>query len=533
MSSFNGIRDFYTGKTIFITGSSGFLTKFIIEKILFSCRPSKIYILLSDSTCGKKISQTIINGNNNGTSNCKENGINTININEESVSKYRKKAIFNFRLTKEQRNCLVGIVGSVTLPNLGVTQDDLTKLLNETQIIFHCEETSSLTEPFEIAMDINVTGTLNVLDLASKMKQLSKLVYISSAFTASYTGRIEEQIYTPLIDPLDVLKRIESLDGKSKEININLFDQVKQGHANTFTLTKSFAEYIIKEHSLSKQIPTVIIKPSIVSAPVCEPVPGFIDTFYQGTSDIVATIGLGIQRIFKFDPNNNIPIIPVDYAANAAIIGGSAYVNKNQNPLILGAFNTTSNFITAGTYFDSILRESKIAPSIRSIRLFGRNTYTMNKLSYLVQLFFYNHTFALLYDTYMSFIGNNLRVRGVVSRSASLMETLYAFLSVKWIIEGENLKKQWSQLSNEEQRMFNVDCSYMNWPNYLTMMWHGFRTYTLKETNRDMCTARQTKDHLMHVWLLGKSILVAIILTIFFIVYQPIRSVSYAASRSL
>ena len=520
MSSFNGVRDFYNGKSIFITGSSGFLTTFIIEKLLFSCRPARIYVLLNrQSAKGRTLSVSNgVNAVKNGKSK---------NNNDEFAAKYRKKTIFNFRLTREQRQCLLAMVGSISLPNLGLDAVDLSTLLNEVQVIFHCDETSSLTEPFGVAMDINVTGTLNVLDVASRMKQLSKLVYISSAFTASYTGRIEETIYTPPADPLKILTKLQALN--SNEESEKLFNEIKGPHANTYTLTKAFAEYLIKDQSREKQIPTVIIKPTIVSAPASEPVPGFIDSFYQGTSDIIATIGLGIQRIFKFDPNNNIPIIPVDFCANAAIISGSVEVQKDANPLIVGAFNTTSNLITAGTYFDSILRESKVAPSIRSIRLFGRNTYTMNKVSYLVQLFFFNHIFGLLYDGYMSFVGNNLRVRGIITRSASMMDTLYSFLSVKWIIEGDNLKQLWTQLSEEERKLFNVDCTYMNWPNYLSMMWHGFRTYTLKETNTDMCRARQTKDHLMHVWLLTKSVMVATVLTIFFIIYQPIRSVSYAA----
>lgn len=508
------VRDFYKDKTIFITGSSGYLTKFIIEKLLDSCDVRKIYLLLSDPT-------SLADGNCNFDT----------KMNEEASKKYRRKALFNFRLNEQHRSKIIGVIGSITLDNFGLYGEQLKQVEDETQIMFHCEETTSFTDPLDVSVSINVLGTLNATKFASKMNQLKSFVFISSAFTASYTGRMEEVIYSPKIDTMQLIEQVRCSSGD--KINHQLFNKFKGEHVTTYTLTKSLADDIVVKFARSTGVSSVIVKPAIISAPAVEPVAGFIDTFYQGTSDIVATIGLGIQRIFNFDPQNNIPIIPVDYCANATIISASNCVNSNVNPLIIGAFNTTSNFVTTGTYFDSILRESKLAPSIRAVRSFGRNTFTINKLSYLIQLFLYNQLFAYIYDGCMSLIGEESRFSRLLKRSTHSMDTLYALLSIRWIIDGHNLKDEWDKLSNEEKSIFNVDCSHTNWPNYLSMMWHGFRTYTLKETNRDLCDAQQKKDHFMHVFLLFKSAAVAFILTLFFILYQPIKSVAYATGRTL
>lgn len=507
------VREFYKDKTIFITGSSGYLTKFIIEKLLHSCEVKTIYLLLSDAT-------TVHDANGN---------IVDSKYNEQASAKYRRKMLFNLRLTPDDRSKLVGVIGSITMDNLALDDDCLKKIIEETEVIFHCEETTSFTESFNVAVAVNVLGTMNVTKLARKMDRLVKFVYISSAFTASFTGRMEETIYDAKIDAQQLIEEVTCSSGKV--INEELFNKYRGEHRTTYTLTKSLAENIVSQFGHDTAMSTVIVKPSIISSPAAEPVAGFIDTFYQGTSDIVATIGLGIQRIFNFDPNNSIPIIPVDYCANATIIAASSEVKSN--PLIVGAFNTTSNSITTGTYFDSILRESKLAPSIRAVRSFGRNTFTMNKVLYWIQFFFYNQIFAFIYDTYMSLIGRESRFTRLLNRSTNSMDTLYTFLSIKWIVEGDNLKKEWTKLSPEEQAMFNVDCSHTNWSKYLSMMWHGFRTYTLKETNGDLCHAQQKKDHLMHILLLVKSAVVGFVLTLFFIVYQPIKSVAYAAGRGL
>lgn len=43
----DGIRKFYAGKSIFITGASGFMGKVLLEKLLYSCSDLKeIFILM-------------------------------------------------------------------------------------------------------------------------------------------------------------------------------------------------------------------------------------------------------------------------------------------------------------------------------------------------------------------------------------------------------------------------------------------------------------------------------------------------------
>lgn len=47
MSELSEIQSFYKGKTVFITGGTGFMGKVLIEKLLYSCTDlNKIYILI-------------------------------------------------------------------------------------------------------------------------------------------------------------------------------------------------------------------------------------------------------------------------------------------------------------------------------------------------------------------------------------------------------------------------------------------------------------------------------------------------------
>lgn len=54
-----GIREFFKGKTIFITGGSGFMGKVLLEKFLYSCSDIKEIFLLMRPKRGKTGEQRV------------------------------------------------------------------------------------------------------------------------------------------------------------------------------------------------------------------------------------------------------------------------------------------------------------------------------------------------------------------------------------------------------------------------------------------------------------------------------------------
>lgn len=53
MAELNSVQEFFKGKTIFITGASGFMGKVLIEKLLYSCSEIKEIIILIRPKKGK------------------------------------------------------------------------------------------------------------------------------------------------------------------------------------------------------------------------------------------------------------------------------------------------------------------------------------------------------------------------------------------------------------------------------------------------------------------------------------------------
>jgi hypothetical protein len=83
---------------------------------------------------------------------------------------------------------------------------------------------------------------------------------------------------------------------------------------NTYTFTKRMAEHLLYA-SNSKQIPMVILRPSIIGASLEEPVPGWTDSIALA-GGIYLIAGLGILRELPGDKNNIGDQIPVDIVCN-------------------------------------------------------------------------------------------------------------------------------------------------------------------------------------------------------------------------
>lgn len=88
-------------------------------------------------------------------------------------------------------------------------------------------------------------------------------------------------------------------------------------YPNTYTYTKKLAEQILEKECGT--VPLAIVRPSIVTAALREPFPGWIDNL-NGPTGLIAGGGKGFIRVFKAEsPDLITDLIPVDLSINLMI----------------------------------------------------------------------------------------------------------------------------------------------------------------------------------------------------------------------
>lgn len=72
----------------------------------------------------------------------------------------------------EQLQKLICVSGDMSLPQLGISEDDLQRLHREVNIVIHAAATVRFDEPIHVAVNMNTLGTQQIMQMCKEMKQL-------------------------------------------------------------------------------------------------------------------------------------------------------------------------------------------------------------------------------------------------------------------------------------------------------------------------------------------------------------------------
>ena len=240
------VVEFYSGKTVFITGATGFMGKVLVEKLLRSTNVKMIYLLIRP----KKGVQT-------------ESRLKTL---LESLVFDRIKELDINLLNK-----VVAINGDITEENFGLDEESRGLLAENVNIVFHSAATIRFDEDLDKSVSMNIKAVSTVLSLAREMKHLEALVDVSTAYCNCDLKYIEEKIYKAPVDPHAIIDLCRVLD--AEKLNRPEITGIVIGDKpNTYTFTKALAENILEIEG--KGLPVAIIRPSIVAAAWKDPFPG-------------------------------------------------------------------------------------------------------------------------------------------------------------------------------------------------------------------------------------------------------------------
>lgn len=194
---------------------------------------------------------------------------------EQRLEELGKIPVFD-RLHQELPNHfskLCAINGDCTLKGLGISDDDLKRMEN-VSVIFHSAASVRFDDALKRAILLNTRGTVEVMRLAEKLKQIRVILHVSTTYCNPTKKIVEEMIYPPNGDWEKAIKIAEKFD----EATLNaLTEKFTNSEPNTYTFTKGLAEQAVLD--FSDHLPVVIYRPSIVVSSLDEPMPGWVDNF--------------------------------------------------------------------------------------------------------------------------------------------------------------------------------------------------------------------------------------------------------------
>jgi long-chain acyl-CoA synthetase len=473
--SMSTIQEFFTGKTVLVTGATGFLGKAIIEKILRSLPDLRqMYLLIRP----------------------KERGSRSVPADRRFYDELLKSSIFN-RLRRELgekfdeyvTDRVRVVAGDLTDERFGASEDDYRRLTQEVQVIFNSAAVVVFDERLDLSLNLNTQGARRMMDFARLCPRVEAVVHISTCYVSGMAeGRIEE-VVPPL--PFDVDAEVAGLERacteleerygsqptslKDKLVALGLERARARGWHDTYTFTKALGEQLILKYR--GDVPMAIVRPSIIESTFAEPEPGWIDGFRMADPLFVGC-GKGYLKDFPGRPDSIIDFIPCDHVVNAILAaaprcaadrGLTVYqvASGEENPIQF----RTSYEICRDHFTQTPMRErdgSPIAvkqwtfPEARTYRRFLNRHYRWP---------------ALIAETFLrplSFLKPLDKARRRLAlRRAGLEMLLYyvdiygPYTSMNSRFVTGNTRGLWASLSPEEQVLFPFDVGGIDWHDYI------------------------------------------------------------------
>ncbi|PIA60018.1 hypothetical protein AQUCO_00400712v1 [Aquilegia coerulea] len=446
-----GIVKFLTGKVFLITGATGFLAKVLVEKILRTVPD------IVDSELFRCMGKS-----------------------HDNV--YREFIM----------NKLVPVVGNVCESNLGMEAelDDL--ITNEVEIIVHSAGNTSFHERYDVALDINTLGPCRVLSIAKRCTKLTLFMHVSTEYVnGRRQGVVSEK---PFYLGENIAREKASLESPGRSIPVldveaeikmgfdaryafqgNMVTQKMKdlglerarmfGWQDTYTFTKAMGEMMIE--SKRKDIPVVIVRPSIIESTYKEPMPGWVEGIRM-MDPIVLSYVKGELTGFPIDTKGVIDVVPVDMLVNAML---SAMVKHGavQRPG-LKVYHIASSVVNPLLFQDLINCMFEYFDSCPYTDVNGRPINIKRMKVFKSMDNFYSHiqTEAVQRSANSSqgkILSRRLqRSLDMVKHLAELYEP-YTFYGGRF--DNTNTQKLMEELSQEEQRDFNFDIGGIDWKDYI------------------------------------------------------------------
>ncbi len=463
------IADALKGKTILVTGSTGFLGKSLVEKCLRSIPEIKRINLAIRSSARRPAADRLER-----------------EVLSSPAFKRLKDELGEERFATLAAEKLAVIEIDLGRDGLGLGEASREQL-RACDVVIHSAAAVEFDNPADLSAQTNLLGAARLVEVLRASGARPHLVHISTAYVGGMLrGLVREE---PPLDPglnwrheaevLSSLRGPVEEESRSPEILNKLRREarsrmgpagtpavaraterlrerwvkdrlVERGrvHANSmgfsdiYSFTKAMAEHAIVE--LHGDIPLSIVRPSIIESALAEPFAGWLEGFRMAEPLILA-FGRNVVRDFSGLPDSLLDIIPADYVVNT-VLAVAAIPPPDERPRIYHAASGSRN----------PLRLRRVADEARTY-------YTAHPLRdrYGQAIGTPSWTFPTRQE-----IATQARIERL-DRGLNLIQLYGVYTEVDCIFDTRNVMALWEKVPPGERKTFPFDPALYDWTHYL------------------------------------------------------------------
>ena len=496
------VKEQLAGKRILITGTTGFLGKVVLEKIIRDLPDVDKIILLIRGNDRHPEAQERFN---------QEIAVSTIfdRLKDDSPARFRQ-------FCHDKIDC---VTGEVTEKYFGLGREDFTELAGRVDVVIHSAACVDFREQLQRALSINTLSLIHIADLIKAAGNIP-LIHVSTCYVNGFKkGDCREEIVVPAgrafrkkaqgfydVHPViaKLLKKISAVSDSCTQkdelacrlTELGAKESHRYGWNDTYTFTKWLGEQVIMEALQDSTL--TIIRPAIIESTYQEPVPGWV----EGVKVADAIILAYAREKTPFFPAREagvIDMIPADLVANSIILAAAEALALPGELRIYQCSTGSINPITVGRMKHLLQSETnrnagayaRLYPKgkpKRDFRIINRKLFVM-AMSALRMM-------VTLYDGTCKFTGMTNRFRKAtdfVNTTMKLAVTFSFYASPRCIFHNQKLMDLASRMTPVDRSAFPVDAGIIEWERYMgPIHLSGLNRYALKDRKIALDQAAET-----------------------------------------